>query len=317
MTKFSLISRPLGTVERLVIAREDGAELEILTGWGAGLNAWRVPVANGTRELLFGYRDEKTFRETQADTSAGERLSPWPGRTNNAVWQWNGNSYKLDNNVTWAKHSLHGLTHTKKWSLVSFESDEASATLKVAYDWTGNHAGFPFPFRAETAFTFTGESVTVKSYTKNVGQNAMPYAEGWHPYFMLGQKVDTLTLSTPESERLLLDSTDIPTGERVAETRFEGKAALGDTFINDCFALKGNFESASTVLASEKESITISQKSDAKGFRQLVVYTPPDRNSIAIEPMTSEPDVLNHHREMIVLNAGEELNLEWSATFKA
>ena len=99
---FSLHSTPLGSVQRFTIRKHDGAELEILIGWGAGLNAWKIPTKenNSLLELLYGYRDEETFQKIQNDTSAGVRLAPWPGRTNNALWNWKGITYKLDNNVS-------------------------------------------------------------------------------------------------------------------------------------------------------------------------------------------------------------------------
>src|SRR5574344_1172283 len=87
MSKFQLLSRPLGAIERFVIQCSSGAELEILSGHGAGLNAWRVPVRSQMMNLLYGYSDEAVFRKIQADTSAGVRLSPFAGRTNNAKWQ--------------------------------------------------------------------------------------------------------------------------------------------------------------------------------------------------------------------------------------
>ena len=55
---FSLHSTPLGSVQRFTIRKHDGAELEILIGWGAGLNAWKIPTKenNALLELLYGYR---------------------------------------------------------------------------------------------------------------------------------------------------------------------------------------------------------------------------------------------------------------------
>ena len=93
---FFLESKPLGTVERYVVHADD-CELEILAGFGAGLNAWRVPVNGKKMDLLYGYRDAETFRKIQADTNAGVCLSPWPGRTANAKWHWKGKDYKLVN----------------------------------------------------------------------------------------------------------------------------------------------------------------------------------------------------------------------------
>ena len=39
--------------------------------------------------------------------------------------------------------------------------------------------------------------------------------------------------------------------------------------------------------------------------------------SIAIEPMTSEPDALNHHRGLIVIPPGETRSFEFGLTFNA
>lgn len=312
---FTLISSPLGSVERLIIQKQNGAELEILLGWGAGLNAWRIPKGKGTLNLLYGYQNEESFWEIQNDTSAGVRLAPWPGRTNNALWNWRGISYKLDNNVTWAKHALHGLVHQKKWVFKSFHSNSEEAVLTVAYDWTGNHPGFPFPFSAETSFTFTGESFTVKTKTKNIGSEDMPYAEGFHPYFSLEEKLNNLTLKIPAAEKILVDKTDIPNGNRETENRFN-HSLIGDTFINDCFALTGNALVEETILSSPKAQISVWQKSNQKEYRYIQIYTAPDRQSIAIEPMTHEPDVLNHKKDLTILKPGETLELEWGAKFK-
>lgn len=316
MKKFSLQSSPLGNVEAFRIVRNDCSFLEILSGFGAGLNAWQIfPEKNLDEplELLDGYRDEEIFWETNADVSAGVRLCPWPGRTNNANWNWNGKNYALESNVSWASHALHGLSHTKPWRFIAFESDEASAELTLGFDWAGNHPGFPFPFHAETKFIFTGESFTVKTKTKNVGQNPMPYAEGFHPYFMLDEKVERLSLELSANEKVLVDSFDIPTGAREENFLFEKNSKLGKRFINDCFALKNPEAITSSFLRSSRFTLRIWQKTEPLGYRFIQVYTPNNGKSIAIEPMTHEPDVLNHHRDLTILEKGGELELEWGA----
>ena len=82
MSSYKLISRPLGTVQCYVLQRDDGAELEILSGYGAGLNAWRVPTGGSQLlDLLFGYRVGDDIYKLGPDTNAGCRLAPFPGRT--------------------------------------------------------------------------------------------------------------------------------------------------------------------------------------------------------------------------------------------
>lgn len=317
---FSLKAKPLGTLTRYSIQKIDGSELEILANWGAGLNAWKVPTTTNNDsflQLLYGYQNEESFWKIQNDTSAGVKLAPWPGRTNNAQWTWKNKTYTLDNNVTWAKHALHGLVHQKPWQFKSFHSNSEKATLELCYEYTGNHPGFPFPFKTENLFIFTGDSFTVISKTTNIGSLEMPYAEGFHPYFSLDKKINDLILTLPKTQKILVDSTDIPTGERVSETRFNASEKLSDTFINDCFYLEEASNKTEVTLASENYKLSVWQNANSKGYRYLQIYTAPDRNSIAIEPMTSEPDVLNHHRDLILLQPKESVEFKWGAEITA
>ena len=331
MSQFKLLFRPLGTIPCYVLQRDDGAEFEILSGFGGGLNAWRVPVENAQNapsmlDLLYGYRDEPTLRKISPDTNAGCRLTPFPGRTAYAQFSWLGETYKLVNNVSWAPHALHGFLQDKEWTFESFESDSESCTAVFSCDWPGAFAGFPFPFRATNAITFTGESVTISSSVKNIGVSDLPYSEGWHPYFMLGEKIDNLTLKLPNSSLAVLDSADLPTGNFKEDARFVNGRKIYDEFINDCFCLEkemthlqtvdGDFiNNAHVLLESDRYALDIWQKAGLEQYNAIQIYTPPDRMSIAIEPMTAEPDALNHHRGLIVIPPGEERTFTFGCEF--
>ena len=330
MTRFKLISRPLGTVECYVLQRNDGAEFEILSGYGAGLNAWRIPDKNGKlSDLLFGYREGDDIFKIGPDTNAGCRLAPFPGRVAYAKFNWNGGDYQLVNNVSWAPHALHGFLQNKEWKFVSFESDSEKCVATFAIDWPGAFTGFPFPFRAVNKITFTGESYTVESTVTNIGKSDLPYSEGWHPYYTLGEKINGLTMTLPESNLAILDKADIPTGEFKPDTRFVGGRLINDEFINDCFCLnqgestfvsknKKIFENilATVELKSDTKSLQIWQKAGDEQYNAIQIYTPPDRMSIAIEPMTAEPDTLNNHRDLIVIKPGESRTFIFGAKFQ-
>ena len=206
---FSLESKPLGSVERFIVHAGD-AELEILAGWGAGLNAWRIPVNGKILNLLYGYQDAETFRQIQADTNAGVCLSPFPGRTANAKWTWKGKSYQLENNVSWAPHALHGFLQTRAWKFKSFESNAQEAVLSLECEFYGDPAGYPFTYKITNDYAFSGNAFTVRSTVFNASSTSLPYAEGFHPYFSLGKKVDFLTLALPQCQKALLDSAGSP-----------------------------------------------------------------------------------------------------------
>lgn len=323
MSQFKIISRPLGTIQCFVLQRDDGAEFEILSGYGCGLNAWRL----NKQDLLMGYRQGDDIAKIAPDTNAGCRLTPFPGRTAYAKFSWNGNTYQLENNVSWAPHALHGFLQNKEWAFLSFESDNESCTAIFSCDWPGSYTGFPFPYRAINTVTFTGESVMIQSRVENMGTNAMPYSEGWHPYFMLGEKIDGLSMKMPETKLALLDKADLPTGNFQDDTRFVGGRKLGNEFINDCFCLNDEFakvqvtdtqdltNNAHVLLESEKYVLDIWQRAGKEQYNAIQMYTPPDRMSIAIEPMTSEPDALNHHRGLIVIPPGESRTFQFGFNF--
>ena len=325
MNQFKLIFRPLGMISRFVLQREDGAEFEILSGYGCGLNAWRVPVENAQGsscktsllDLLYGYRDEQTLRKISNDTNAGCRLSPFPGRLGFARFNWKGVDYKLVNNVSWAPHALHGFLQGREWDFDSFESDSDGCTAVFTCDWPGAFSGFPFPYRATTSINFTGESVLINSSVKNVGNTELPYSEGWHPYFMLGEKIDNLSLTLPKTSLAIVDKDDLPTGNYEDDKRFVEGRKIGNEFINDCFCLEKEFSqlpasdsdfinNAHAQLESDRYILDIWQKAGRDGYNAIQIYTPPSRESIAIEPMTSEPDALNHRRGLVVIPPGEE-----------
>lgn len=135
---------------------------------------------------------------------------------------------------------------------------------------------------------------------------------------MLGKKVNDLILSMPASHKALLDSADIPTGELEAETRFTGNTPIAETFINDYFAFDEKSSEHASVILKDPETgnqIDVWQKTGENLWRGIQIYTPPDRESIALEPMSSAPDVLNHHRELIEMDPNSSIELLWGAIF--
>jgi aldose 1-epimerase len=142
----------------------------------------------------------------------------------------------------------------------------------------------------------------------------------------LGEKIDNLNLKLPKVSLAVLDKADLPTGEFKDDVRFENGRKINDEFINDCFCLdKGVTQvqvsgtdfinNAHVLLESDRYELDIWQKAGLEQYNAIQIYTPPDRMSIAIEPMTAEPDALNHHRGLIVIPPGEERTFTFGFRF--
>ena len=129
-------------------------------------------------------------------------------------------------------------------------------------------------------------------------------------------------MTLPESKLALLDKADLPTGNFQDDTRFVGGRTIGDEFINDCFCLGEEFAIATNqpkahvLLEGQAGTLDIWQQAGQEQYNAIQIYTPPTRESIAIEPMTSEPDALNHHRGLIEIPPGKSRKFEFGAKFQ-
>src|SRR5690606_31493260 len=115
----------------------------------------------------------------------------------------------------------------------------------------------------------------------NQSGSAIPMQDGWHPYFTLGKKVDELELKFPDSEMYIFDDDLLPTGEKVPFSEFSQGKLIGSQHIDNSFLLSGDGQRVCQILNRETGiSVRIIP---VKSYPILQIYTPPHRNSIAIE----------------------------------
>ena len=151
----------------------------------------------------------------------------------------------------------------------------------------------------------------VTSRILNTGESPLPLGDGWHPYFELGP-LDKCKLTLPDSDRLILNEHIIPTGEK---EDFELKDHLMSSMeLDDVFLLK-NQGIGITKLSSNGKELSVWQNADS-GYKYIVVYTPGTRDKIAIEPLTCPPDSFNNKMDLMVLEPGDDVNLEFGVELR-
>ena len=96
-------------------------------------------------------------------------------------------------------------------------------------------------------------------------------------------------------------------------TAFNSIKKIGDSSFDNCFTL--NFAECQPlcVLRDPVEKLQIEIRPD-KHYPYLQIYTPPHRNSIAIENLSAPPDTFNNKIDLITLQPGE--NIIFLTTFK-
>ena len=179
-------------------------------------------------------------------------------------------------------------------------------TLKYVYN--GLFSYFPFPASVQMRFEVKDErELEVSAEVVNDGDKPMPIGFGWHPYFSLGAKTDSLLLQLPAVKRKVMDERALPTGEEEPYDAFSSFAPIGEVFLDDCFRLTESSERASVYLWSEEKQLGLEIWQDAEigQYQYLQVFTHPQRDRIAVEPMTCNVNAFQNQEGLRVLQPGE------------
>jgi aldose 1-epimerase len=139
---------------------------------------------------------------------------------------------------------------------------------------------------------------------QNIGETAMPMVLGWHPYFKIdGEKADDWQLELPATHQYISDSQMIPADKKAVN--FEGLIQIKEHVLDNVFAVATSSK-VTAILHSPTQDIALHiwQEALAGQFNFMVVYIPPARDCIAIEPMTGNTDAYNSGDGLLTLAVG-------------
>lgn len=236
-------------------------------------------------------------------------LFPFPNRLRDGKYSFEGKDYQFPINEKHNHNNLHGFLkeYTPEVEIKGADSNKPSIVSRYVYDGTRDY--YPFPAEVIVEYAFTSSADLEVTFTvNNTGKTSMPVGTGWHPYFNLGEKVDDLFMQFPACNRVVVDDRLLPTGELPRDTRFDDLTLIKDTKLDHCFIpLKGGVEEVAVKLWSEKAGAGIEVWQD-KNFGYIQVYTPPDRKTVAVEPMSCNINAFQSNDGLTVLAAGESFS---------
>lgn len=236
---------------------------------------------------------------------AGSILFPFANRINGGKYEFQNKTYTLDCNEQGRNNSIHGLVYNKKFEIKSIKEKEDYAEAILGYEDQNPPEGFPYPYSIELIYKLSEKELSLKVGIKNTGQHAFPFTLGWHPYFYCDD-FDKSFLSFNSDKIVLMNQDMIALG--VNEKHIENPFSLKDKKLDDCFVLKGR----------EIEFYTTQYKVEIQGHPKsnfFQIYTPPNENRIALEPMTGVSDSFNHKKGLHVLKSDEHQSETWTIKY--
>lgn len=290
------------TGEYLTVLPEAGARLKEMVLENAGSY---YPVLKKVESLEFKNLD---------DLFLNTKLSPFASRIVNGIYNHNDKEYQLPLNYTEEKNACHGFVYNSIFEVVGKDINDVEASCTLRFDYNNIYEGYPYNYTLLVTYKLQAKGgVVFRTEVVNNSDNEMPLSDGWHHYFILGDNINKLRIETGSMEKIELNNRLIPTGKTEAFNNFNELALLGESRFDNCFRLHRNGEINTVKLYSEEKNVTLNiwQQTGENKYNYIVIYTPVSRDSIAVEPMSSNVNAFNNKEGLVVLKPGNKFEAEF------
>lgn len=295
-------SRPnaFGLDDRVAVLGDGQNRLEV---WPAlGFNAYHWSVVN--QQLL--YRSPQFFSEMRPTRSGFPILYPFPNRIREGRFVWESKTYQLPLGDPANKNAIHGFVGSHPWRVVDQGARVGSAWITGEFhgaaDASETLTQWPADYQLRLTYRLLDRVLRVEAEAYNPAAASLPFGLGYHPYFSLTPFGGAQAIVTVAAGKFWELVDNLPTG-RLLEVdprrdlrhgQYVAGLALDDV-MTDLYTFAYDPEEELGLIGviqhpSGERMLTL-WTSDS--FRELVLFTPPHREAICLEPYTCTTDAIN------------------------
>lgn len=276
---------------------QTGASARILTDLGFNCFAFQAQVHGRPVDVLDAVPDFESG--TQRPTGSGiPILFPFPNRIRQGRFTWNGRDYVLPGTDKWG-NAIHGFCADRPWRIIEQGENFVTGQFQLSVDAPERRALWPADFVIEVDYELLHNRLRANFRVMNPGGVELPWGLGTHPYFKLPlapeSRVADCTIEAPADEYWeLVDC--LPTGKRLPVD--EGRDLRDGEYVSvlkldDVLTgVECDGPQFDLVLIDEAAGLQVTQTCPPI-FREVVVFTPPNRDAVCLEPYTCATDAVN------------------------
>ncbi|SDK39963.1 aldose 1-epimerase [Catalinimonas alkaloidigena] len=285
--------------------------LTILPAYGGALTELVLQKDGTAFSVLDGVCDPSELAEGQPERYKNSWLVPFANRVKDGQYHFGAHTYQLPINEPERHHALHGLVYRRAFEVVSVQTHDEEAVVRLEARHPGDPDGYPFAFRVEILYRLhAAEGFSATLRVTNESNHAAPLVAGWHPYFRLSSSVDELQLQLPACKRVRLNEWLVPGGRVESFATFAAPTALAEHDLNHCLALEAHEGTVETRLVGREATLVVWQEAGPGKFNYLQVFTHPTRTTVALEPMSGAVDAFNNGMGLIMLVPDEQFEAQ-------
>jgi aldose 1-epimerase len=282
-----------------------GTQATISLEAGCNCFQWQVSTPAGLRDLLY-YTPELL---------AGDRptrygipvLFPFPNRLRAGRFTWDGKTYQLPLNDAPPQNAIHGFACRSPWRIVALGTDATNAWATAEFwgtkDAPATRSLWPADYRLRLTYRLEALRLRIEALVENPDKVPLPFGLGFHQYFPVplggGGPADTWVEALGGTTWELIDS--LPTGERrpvgpandLRRPRPVGSLNLDELYTDLLPSPQPGTEGLHRRGAVGGPGPFRTDLWTSAAFRELLVFTPPHRQAVCLEPYTCPTDALN------------------------
>jgi aldose 1-epimerase len=281
-----------------------GIQVRILPAAGALLHEFSIPLGNRRIQVIDNYKNQTDLHTHLSTSYKSAKLSPFVCRISEGKYSFENNRFEFLNKFNDGS-AIHGILSDKPFTVLEKNTRTEEASVLLEYQYRHEDPAYPFDYNIQVKYILkTGGRLYLVTTVRNISPVRIPMADGWHPYFSLEGKVNDWLLSLHSRQNLAFDEKLIPLGPMVETERFYSPRQIGNEFFDHCFFLEQDPRIPAAELENPATGLRLSFFPDLS-YPFLQIYTPPHRNSIAIENLSSAPDAYNNGIGLLIMQPDE------------
>ncbi|MAT16162.1 MAG: aldose epimerase [Planctomyces sp.] len=233
-------------------------------------------------------------------------LFPYPNRISNGKYSWDGKDYHLPPElVSYNKdNAIHGFCLDRPWRLIDSGTDYAVGQFQLSVDAPERLELWPADFIIEVRYSIGEAVLLMETMVYNCDEKPLPWGFGTHPYFKLPLGAD----SSPENCLVILDAARqwelndcLPTGQQYdvpPDKDLRDGVYFPELKLDDVYTALADSDQRECGIMDEKAGLQVVQRYGSM-FREVVMFTPPGRDAICLEPYTCVTDAINLQQQGI------------------
>ena len=194
-----------------------------------------------------------------------------------------------------AGNAIHGFVHRRPWRVVHSSASRAVGQFQASVDDPEILNWWPADFCLTAEYELTADSLVCQLQVENPGDTPLPCGLGLHPYFRTSpaeSNEEHWHVQVPVTHQWELNQ-KLPTGRQLALGEFDRLAhgmRLSDMQLDHIFGgIQFRDRVATATIRDLSRDLALRIEFDNTNYA-CVVYNPPHRQAVCIEPYTCVPD---------------------------